>query len=100
MFGRKSDPICPLVKGPCLEHGCKWYIRLIGSHPQTGNPVDEFGCAISWLPVLLIESSQQTRQAGAAIESFRNEMIKANDATTKLLVSDRTRRLNVDRAED
>jgi hypothetical protein len=26
--------------------------------------------------MLLIEGSQQTRQAGAAIESFRNEVVK------------------------
>ena len=30
---------------------------------------------------MMIENSQQTRQAGASIESFRNEMVKANMAT-------------------
>ena len=33
-------------------------------------------CAITWLPTLLLEGSQQTRQTGAAIESFRNEVVK------------------------
>jgi hypothetical protein len=49
-----------------------------GNNPQTGESVDEWGCSLTWLPTLLIEGSQQTRQAGAAIESFRNEMVKEN----------------------
>ena len=48
----------------------------MGKNPNTGLDVNEFSCAISWMPMLLIENSQQTRQAGAAIESFRNEVVK------------------------
>ena len=33
---------------------------------------------MAWLPVLLIENAQQSRQTGAAVESFRNEMVEAN----------------------
>ena len=33
---------------------------------------------MAMLPMLMIENSRQTNQAGAAIESFRNEMVKAN----------------------
>lgn len=73
-----TDKKCPLVKGKCWEHKCMFYTQLIGSNPNTGQPTNEFGCAISWLPILLIEGAQQTRQAGAAIESFRNEMVRAN----------------------
>lgn len=34
-------------------------------------------CSIKWLPVLLIESSKETRQAAAAVESLRNENVNA-----------------------
>ena len=51
----------------------------MGKNPQTGQEVSEWNCAVSWLPMLLIEGSQQTRQTGSAIESFRNEMVKANE---------------------
>lgn len=47
-----------------------------GKNPNTGKDIDEWGCSITWLPLLLIENANQTRQAGAAIESFRNETIK------------------------
>lgn len=33
---------------------------------------------MSWLPILLIENAQQNRQTGAAVESFRNEMVETN----------------------
>lgn len=68
------NQICPLYQEPCKEHSCKWFIQILGRHPQTGEMLNKHDCAISWLPILLIENAQQTRQAGAAIESFRNEV--------------------------
>ena len=67
---------CPLIQKKCKEHKCKFYIQVMGKNPQTGQEVSEWNCAVSWLPMLLIEGSQQTRQAGSAIESFRNEVVK------------------------
>ena len=58
-----------------------------GTNPNTGKEVDEWGCAVTWLPVLLIENSQQQRHTGAAVESFRNEMVRANEATSLLLTN-------------
>ena len=57
----------------------------MGKNPQTGQDVHERNCAVTWLPMLLIEGSQQTRQAGSAIESFRNEMVKLNESPNILL---------------
>ena len=68
---------CPLIKKKCVEHKCKFFIQVMGKNPQTGQDVNEWNCAVTWLPMLLIEGSQQTRQAGSAIESFRNEMVNA-----------------------
>lgn len=57
---------------------CPWYTQVRGSNPQTGEDVDEWKCAIAWLPMMLIENSGMQRQTGAAVESFRNEMVKQN----------------------
>jgi hypothetical protein len=46
--------------------------------PYTGQPVDKYGCNDSFQHMLMIENSQQQRQTGAAVESFRNEMLKLN----------------------
>jgi hypothetical protein len=47
----------------------------MGTHPQTGVPLAEWGCAVEWLPILMIEQSKEVRQNAAAIESFRNENV-------------------------
>lgn len=71
---------CPLNKfKPCKQLDCAWYMHIRGKNPNTGQEVDEYACSITWLPMLLIENSQQQRQTGAAVESFRNEMVKANE---------------------
>jgi len=41
---------------------------------------------VAWMPILLIENSQQQRQTGAAVESFRNEMVQSNIETAKVLL--------------
>lgn len=69
---------CPLVKGPCKKLECLWFIKLQGTNPQTGQAVDEYNCAVAWLPMLLIENAQMSKQTGAAVESFRNEMSTQN----------------------
>lgn len=69
---------------------CPWYTKLLGKNPQTEQPVDEWACAIAWLPMLMIENSQMQRQTGAAVESFRNEMTEQNE---KLLETPSFRRL-------
>ena len=81
----KNGTFCPLVKDDCLQLKCAWFTQLRGKNPQTGADIDEWGCAITWLPMLMIENSQQQRQTGAAVESFRNEMVKANDTTAQIL---------------
>ena len=53
---------------------------------NTGKDIDNWGCSIAWLPHLLIENANQTREAGAATESFRNEMVKASENTVRTMV--------------
>jgi hypothetical protein len=83
----KNGTYCPLIKKDCVGLTCAWFTRVQGYDMNTGNQVDEYQCAISWLPMLLIENSGQQRQTGAAVESFRNEMVKANEVNTQLLLA-------------
>ncbi len=79
---------CPLIKKDCIGLQCSWFMLVRGKNPQSGQDVDEWGCAMTWLPVLLIENSQQQRQTGAAVESFRNEVVKsAEDVAQRMLQS-------------
>jgi hypothetical protein len=76
MFKDKG-PLCPLLKSSCVEAKCMFWTHVRGTSPQ-GGEVDMPDCAIKWLPMLLIEGSKVGRETGAAVESFRNEMVKSN----------------------
>ena len=70
---------CPLDSfNPCRQFDCAWFMKISGKNPNTGKDVEDWGCAMAWLPVLLVENAQQSRSTGAAVESFRNEMVNQN----------------------
>jgi len=83
----KPGTYCPLLKKECVQMQCAWFIQVRGTDTNTGKEVDEWGCSVAWLPHLLIENANQSRQTGAAVESFRNEMVKSNDRTLMALLS-------------
>lgn len=86
-MSKASGNWCPLIKKDCVEHKCAWYMHIAGLDPNTGDQVDHWGCSVSWMPMLLIENSQQQRSTGAAVESFRNEMVKSNESNQQMLDS-------------
>lgn len=75
---------CPMLKKDCVGLKCAWFTKVEGYDINTGKRVDEWNCAMKWLPMLLIENSGMQRQTGAAVESFRNEMVKANQSSQEL----------------
>ena len=76
----KLEPgnFCPLIRKDCIGLKCAWYTQMRGTNPNTGQPVDEWGCAVTWMPILAVEVAQKSNQTGAAVESFRNEVVNAN----------------------
>ena len=79
---------CPLDGfNPCRQLECAWFMKVRGKDPQTEKEIEEWGCSIAWLPILMIENSQQQRSTGAAVESFRNEMVKANEVGQRVLLA-------------
>lgn len=73
-----ADRWCPYWRKKMADvcHTCPQWIQLRGRNPNTGEDVDKWDCAQALLPMLLVETAQQSRQAGAATESFRNEMVR------------------------
>jgi hypothetical protein len=82
----KPGTHCPLLNKDCIELKCAWFTQIRGVNPNTGKEVDDWTCAITWLPILIVDNSHQQRQTGAAVESFRNEMVKANEMSQNLLL--------------
>jgi hypothetical protein len=83
-----AEANCPLDGfKPCRKLSCAWFMKVQGTNPNTGKEIEDWGCAMAWLPVLMIENSQQQRQTGAAVESFRNEMVKNNEVGQRVLLA-------------
>ena len=72
----KRGKLCPLIGEDCRELECLWYTEISGTNPQTGEEISECGCAVAWIPFLQIDTSKHVNQAGAAIESLRNETVE------------------------
>ena len=87
----KPQLSCPLGS-KCEEirdntmYRCAWFIQLAGQNPNTGETIDERGCAMAWVPILLVENSAQQRSTAAAVESFRNEVM-ATTPTSVMIAS-------------
>jgi hypothetical protein len=83
----KLEPgkFCPLIGKDCIGFECSWFTQVRGYNPNTGNDIDEWGCAINWLPLLMIENSQQQRQTAATVQEFRNESSKSSENQNLLL---------------
>lgn len=77
---------CPLLKKDCIGLKCAWFTQVRGTHPQSGEDVDHWDCAISWMPALMINNANEVRQGAAATESFRNEMVHASQVNAQILV--------------
>jgi hypothetical protein len=86
----KSKQTCPLgfeceeVKDNQI-YKCRWYVSLKGKDPQSEEIIDNWNCAMAWIPILLVENSQTNRGQTQAIESFRNETIKGQNVFTFLM---------------
>lgn len=84
----ESKANCPLDGfNPCRQLECAWFMKIAGSHPNTGKEIEEWGCSMAWLPIMVLENSQMQRQTGAAVESFRNEMVKNNAVGHRVLLA-------------
>lgn len=72
-----EELICPLHKATMdtVCHKCPLWVHIRGMNPNTGQEDDHWNCSLAWLPTLLIENSQQSRQTAASVDSFRNETV-------------------------
>ena len=88
MNGKKciEDGTVVMVDGEPEMHACRFWVVLQGKNPQDGASVNTGDCSFCWTPMLLIENSQMQRQTGAAVESFRNEMVGAQERSNQVLL--------------
>lgn len=84
-LGAKCEEL-KLEYGKPVLHRCPWYVQVRGVNVNTGQETDSLGCAIGWLPTLMINTANESRRGAAATESFRNEMVKHSEKTQQVLL--------------
>lgn len=66
-------------------HRCAWFTEIEGTNPQNGDTIKSSKCAMSWIPILLVENANTNRGQTAAICSMRDESLKRQDAAIAAL---------------
>ena len=74
---------CEEAKEGYIER-CMWYTKIAGVTPE-GKEVDEWSCAITWMPTLQLEMARTNIGQTRAIESMRNETLKRQDKALELV---------------
>ena len=85
-LGAKCEEVKTNADGDQVLYRCPWYVQVKGYDANAGKEVDHWGCAIAWMPTLMINTANETRQGVAATESFRNEMVKQGEQTQKVML--------------
>ena len=81
------EPNCPWINSSRAGRHLAWFTQVRGRDANTGKEIDDWGCAVAWLPVLLIENASQARHTSAAVESFRNEVAKTQQEAVEQLAT-------------
>lgn len=74
-LGAKCEELKVEAGKPVL-YRCPWYVQVRGVDVNTGQENCTWGCAIAWMPTLMINTANESRKGAAATESFRNEMVR------------------------
>jgi hypothetical protein len=88
MFGKKDDgPLCYIDKKPCIKERCmKWQVAPVEKTVDGAKTiVMHEDCGENWMLLYLKGIANRTDGTQASIESFRNAMVEANEATARLM---------------
>lgn len=92
---------CPLMKEVCVDGHvksmgedndgrqikCAYFVHMMGTNPQTGQPVNEGKCAVNWLPILLVENANEIRKTAASTDKVASEVAKTRGAPMRIELS-------------
>jgi len=96
---------CPLWKQTMDKvcHKCPLWVQLRGKNPQSTEEIDEWNCALAFLPILLVENSQRQMQTAASIQEQTAIVQRAGQhgyETTAMLTGLLNRALDIPRSGD
>ena len=81
----KSQNGCPLHNfEPCKQLDCAWFTKIAGKNPQGQKEIEEWGCAVTFMPILMVANTNSNTRTQAAVESFRNKMVSQQEELLQL----------------
>ena len=83
-LGAKCEEL-KVENGKPVLYRCPWHVQIRGVDPNTGAESARWGCAIAWMPALMINAANESRKGVPATESFRNEMVRQGEKTQQFL---------------
>jgi hypothetical protein len=84
---------------PTTKVKCKLWKEFRGTD-ATGQECNGWFCVDEMVAQMTMEVAKEVRQAGAATESFRNEMVTRADASNALMLSGRTQQILIQSRND
>lgn len=85
-LGAKCEDV-KTENGKPVIYRCPWYVEIRGIDHNTGKDTENWGCAIAWMPALMINTANESRKGVAATESFRNEMVRQGEQTQQAMLA-------------
>lgn len=84
----KIEVACPLNGKLCIDGSredfpknkaggavkCRWWQHLAGKDPQSEKMIDQYDCAMAWMPTVTIEGAQMGRQTAASVDKVATEI--------------------------
>jgi hypothetical protein len=80
---------CPLYRKDVSKvcHTCEWYTRIQGVHPQTGEHLDKWLCAMKAQVLAVLDVGKAATAGAATTQELRNDMQHERRQQTRLLAT-------------
>ena len=67
--------ICPLHRKAMAKvcHTCPMWMAIKGKHPQTGEDLDDWNCALVWGPIIAVQQTKEAHTVSRELNIMRNE---------------------------
>jgi hypothetical protein len=66
-------------------HTCRWYIEISGTNPQDGALIRKKDCAMTWLPIFILESNKLLTQNLEANVLQKEEVVQRQNLALNTL---------------
>lgn len=87
MIVADKGKICPLFRKDVSKvcHTCAWFVEMIGTNPQTGEPVTRAQCALTAQVMATLEAARGGHAAAATTQELRNDIVRREQHSTRIL---------------